>query len=146
MKRGFTLIELVVVMVIIGILISLGVPQYITTVERGRAAEGVSILGAVRSAQLRFFAGNGAYPAAACTFTAVTDNCNLDITIPDLRFFGLAGLPNRPTRGIAVANLGTVTRNNTSNPSFGAYVLQIDEAGTITCSGGVATACARLGY
>lgn len=50
MRRGFTLLELVVVIIIIGVLVTLGINQYTRMVERARGAEARSILGQVRSA------------------------------------------------------------------------------------------------
>lgn len=48
MKRGFTLLELVVVIIIIGILATLGLTQYGRVIERSRGAEARAILGDVR--------------------------------------------------------------------------------------------------
>lgn len=49
MKRGFTLLELIVVVIIIGILATLGLTQYGRATERGRGAEARAILGNIRS-------------------------------------------------------------------------------------------------
>lgn len=49
MKRGFTLLELIVVIIIIGILATLGLTQYGTVIERGRGAEAKTILGNLRN-------------------------------------------------------------------------------------------------
>jgi len=38
-RKGFTLLELIVVIIILGILASLGFSQYIKMVEKGRSAE-----------------------------------------------------------------------------------------------------------
>lgn len=50
MKRGFTLLELVVVIIIIGILATLGLTQYGRMIERSRGAEAKMILGQIRNA------------------------------------------------------------------------------------------------
>ncbi|MFH0790430.1 MAG: prepilin-type N-terminal cleavage/methylation domain-containing protein [Candidatus Omnitrophota bacterium] len=49
MRRGFTLLELIVVMIIVGILATLGFAQYSTMIEKSRGAEARSILGLLRT-------------------------------------------------------------------------------------------------
>jgi len=48
-RRSFTLLELIVVIIIIGVLATLGFIQYAKVVEKGRRAEAASNLGAMRS-------------------------------------------------------------------------------------------------
>ncbi len=60
-RKGFTLVELAVVIVIIGVLAAFGVPQFLKSVERSKAAEAFNYLSAVRSAQERYLAKNGIY-------------------------------------------------------------------------------------
>jgi len=47
MKRGFTLLELIVVIIILGILATLGYTQYAKIVEKGRQAEPRAIIGLI---------------------------------------------------------------------------------------------------
>ncbi|MFH1790880.1 MAG: type IV pilin protein [Candidatus Omnitrophota bacterium] len=49
--RGFTIVEIVMVAFVIGIVAVIAVPQYRKFVERSRAAEAVSMLNTIRSAQ-----------------------------------------------------------------------------------------------
>ena len=63
MKRGFTLLELIVVIIIIGILGTLGFTQYTRVIEKGRTAEAKAILGQIRTTQEAYKLENGAYTA-----------------------------------------------------------------------------------
>ncbi len=50
-KKGLNLTELVIVVIVIGILASLAIPQFTKVVEKSRSAEARSVMGAIRSAQ-----------------------------------------------------------------------------------------------
>ncbi|MDD4980852.1 MAG: prepilin-type N-terminal cleavage/methylation domain-containing protein [Candidatus Omnitrophica bacterium] len=58
MKKGFTLLELIVVMIIIGILATLGIQQYARATERARGAEARQILGQIRSTAAGYYLQN----------------------------------------------------------------------------------------
>jgi len=63
MKRGFTLLELIVVIIILGILATLGFTQYTKMIEKGRTAEAKMILGSLRTAEEAYKLENGSYVA-----------------------------------------------------------------------------------
>ena len=60
-QSGFTLIEIMIVVVIIGILASIAFPRYQEYVIRGNRAEGQALLVDAAARQERYFAQNGSY-------------------------------------------------------------------------------------
>ncbi len=60
--RGFTLIELIVVMAIVALLVAIAAPRYVDSVERARETSLRTSLGVLRQAIDQFAADRGRYP------------------------------------------------------------------------------------
>jgi len=59
---GFTMIELVIVMAMLGLLLSIALPQYMATLERGREQVLQQNIAAMREAIDKFYGDRGRYP------------------------------------------------------------------------------------
>ncbi len=73
MKQGFTLVELLVVVLIVGVLSALALPQYTTAIERARASEALTLMEAVQGAAERYRFQHDTWPL---------DFSELDVSIP----------------------------------------------------------------
>lgn len=69
-EKGFTLIELMVVVAIVGILAAIAYPSYREYVMRGRIAEATSVLSDMRIKIEQYYADNKTYVGYSCTSTA----------------------------------------------------------------------------
>ena len=65
-QKGFTLIEVMVVVGIIGILSLIAMPQYTQYIERARATEATSALASMRIGMEQFFQDNRTYIGGSC--------------------------------------------------------------------------------
>jgi len=73
-KAGFTLIELMIVVIIVGVLAAAAVPIYTSYVKRAYVTEAEASLGAIRTAQIAYKAETGGFAA---------DRGELDMTDAD---------------------------------------------------------------
>lgn len=84
-KKGFTLLEIIIVVIIIGIVASLALPRLFRSTEFARAQEALTFLGTLRSSMERCYVINNSY--AACNSWAALDVEDPSVTNPAANHF-----------------------------------------------------------
>ena len=65
MRKGFTLLELLIVVIIIGVLAAVAVPQYMKAVERAKVSKAKTALGLIAQGQKMYRGENDTYVPVA---------------------------------------------------------------------------------
>lgn len=133
--RGFTLIELMIVVAIVGILAGVAYPSYTEYVYKGRRADAIAALGAVQQAQERWRSNNTTYGTLA--------QIGASAQSPDSHY--VISITGTPT-AMAYTAVATATGRQASDSKCTALSVTMS-AGTITYnktgSGTVATCWSR---
>ncbi len=74
-KRAFTLIELIIVIILVGILAAIGISQYSLTVEKARTAEAKVRIGAMRQLAYQYYLENGSLTGMQYADVGVDNTC-----------------------------------------------------------------------
>jgi type IV pilus assembly protein PilA len=125
-QQGFTLIELMIVVAIIGILAAIAIPAYQDYTIRAQVSEGMSLASGAKAAVAEFYQDAGAWPA---------DNTAAGLA-------AAADINGQYTTGVAVANnVVTVTYGDQANAAINGQTLTLtatDNVGAIewTCAAG----------
>ena len=118
-RTGFSLVELAVVVIIIGVLAAFGVPRMLKSVERSKAAEAFKYLAAVRAAQERYQARQGTYAAL------LTD---LDMEQSAPKYFSVGAVGAGGTASLEDSWTLTLSRQGATS-GYGAYTVTFTEDG-----------------
>ena len=103
-KGGFTLIEIMIVVIIVGVLASLALPKFFSTVEYSRSQEALSAIATVRGGLERYYVSKGNSYTGATTANIDTGNplagqpnAHFVITVDNTSAFGYRVVATRNT-------------------------------------------------
>ncbi len=87
-QLGFTLIEVMVVIVIVSILMAIALPSYRNSVLKSHRSDGTSGLTQCAALQERWFTKNNVYNANACPSTSPEGYYDLSVAVGDMQDTG----------------------------------------------------------
>jgi prepilin-type N-terminal cleavage/methylation domain-containing protein len=85
-RKGFTLIELMIVVVIIGILAALAIPRFMQTSGKAKKSEAKTVLKQIYQLERAYYQEHDAYVAGANTAALVASSLSFDDPGADARY------------------------------------------------------------
>lgn len=123
LQQGFTLIELMIVVAIIGILAAVAIPSYQDYTARAQVTEAVSLTAAFKTGLAEYYADSGTYPTNLTAIGTTTSGKYVASMVVS-------------SSGGAVTVLATMATG--VNPGIKGSTLELSSADSLqwTCSGG----------
>lgn len=129
-KGGFTLLEIIIVIIIIGVLASLALPRLFSTVEFSRSAEALASFATIRGALERcYLMNNSTY--VGCTLTAAGTSLDIEnpSSAPNAHFTYLVS--GQTTTGYTI----TANRTTRNGGTVGHLIVLTQSATSVTRTG-----------
>lgn len=117
--RGFTLIELMVVVAVVAILAAIAIPNFLEQSRKGRRAEAMSIVGEIQLRQERWRAENAAYASQAQLGTLPTsDHYGISVTGNTATAYTITATPQGKQANDRCENLVLAYNAGTGKPTW----------------------------
>lgn len=135
-QGGFTLIEIMMVVVIMGILVTVALPTYQDSVRKARRSDGMQDLLELSARQARFYAQNSTYTTVINTAAGL----NLGRTTSSEGHYNLTGAAGG-TGSIVTSYVLTATPVGAQADDTGCLVLSMDSLGQRAATGVLGDDC-----
>ena len=133
--KGFTLVELMVVIVIIGILAAVAIPKFLDASQKAKASEFPTMLTAIYTGQLAYNAEKGSY---VTSFPYLRDSAGVDVPSSS-RWFIYSMTSNATTAATAFSGFASVNGGfgQATSTDYG----QIDQTNSKFCTNALKRYC-----
>ncbi|MDP8230910.1 MAG: type IV pilin protein [Candidatus Gorgyraea atricola] len=130
-SKGFTLVEVLIVVIIIGILAAIGIPQFSAAMEKAKGGEARAGLGHIQTAEKIYFAENDAYIGElGDTSLDSLPISALDLTLTQKYWTFTIDVPGENEDGGATGYTATATRKGGST-AYQNDTIMMDNTGEI---------------
>src|ERR1700733_15136187 len=116
-QKGFTLIELMIVVAIIGILAAIAIPAYQDYTIRSQLTEGLNLSGAVETGVAEYFANTGSFPTAMSMLGMTSDPSGKYVTDVTVGATGIKITYGSQVNAAAVSSGNVLFLNPTASPT-----------------------------
>ncbi len=113
---GFTLVELMVAVIVVGVLVSLGVPGYITARERSLDPEALNGIRVIWLAQRQMISREG-QALVSSNITVLNQGLSLDL-VEDNWDYNVTGSATAPNIDIIAGRRGRTWQTNLANATY----------------------------